>query len=292
VGQFADPVEVEKEFRAQIERALAFGIKPTHFDTHMASAGATPELFQIYLKLGKEYNTPVLLPRFFLLGLPPEARDEIISEYVLLDNIYMLGENISEKTWSESYKQMIESMKPGLNQLIVHLGFDDEEMKAICIDHDAYGAAWRQKDLDYVLSEEFKEQLKENDIQMVGWKEIKDYMQTKAGAQKAEEMEANLVHVVFFWLKNPDNTADRDKFETSLNNFIDNSKFILSKHIGTPADTDRPVIDNTWTYSLVLGFKNKEEQAKYQDEEVHKKFIEESEELWEKVLVYDSVRMN
>ena len=180
VAQHADPVEVEKEFRAQIERALAFGIKPTHFDTHMASAGARPELFQIYLQLGKEYNTPVLLPRFFLLGLPAEDRDKILSEYVLLDNIYMMGEEAAGKTWSESYRQMTESMKPGLNQLIVHLGFDDEEMKAISIDHDAYGAAWRQKDLDYVLSEEFKELLKENDIQMVGWKEIQDYMKTKA----------------------------------------------------------------------------------------------------------------
>ena len=113
----------------------------------------------------------------------------------------------------------------------------------------------------------------------------------KAGAQKAEEMEANFVHVVFFWLKNPDNMTDRDNFETSLNKFIDSSKFIMSRHIGTPADTDRPVIDNTWTYSLVLGFKDKEAQQKYQEEEVHMKFIEESEELWQKVQVYDSVRM-
>ena len=113
----------------------------------------------------------------------------------------------------------------------------------------------------------------------------------EAGAQKAEEMEGSFVHVVFFWLKNPDKKADRDKFEKSVNKFIDNSKFIMSRHVGIPADTDREVIDNTWTYNLVLGFKDKEAQDKYQEEDVHLKFIEEAGELWEKVLVYDSVKM-
>ena len=110
-------------------------------------------------------------------------------------------------------------------------------------------------------------------------------------AQQAEETDGEFFHVVFFWLKNPENQADREQFEASLKKFIDNSEFILSRHIGTPAATDRPVIDNTWTYSLVLGFKDKEAQDKYQEEEVHKKFIEEAGDLWEKVLVYDSVRI-
>ncbi len=62
VGLHADPAEVEKEIRAQIERALALGIRPTHLDTHMGSVMAKPELLQIYLKLGMEYGVPVLTP--------------------------------------------------------------------------------------------------------------------------------------------------------------------------------------------------------------------------------------
>ncbi len=62
----------------------------------------------------------------------------------------------------------------------------------------------------------------------------------------------------------------------------------MQKHIGKPAKTNREVIDNTYTYSLVLSFKNKEMQDKYQTEPGHLKFIQESEALWEKVLVYDS----
>ena len=50
------------ELRAQIERALASGIDATHLDTHMGAA-AVPELSAIYLRLGRDYRLPVLLPR-------------------------------------------------------------------------------------------------------------------------------------------------------------------------------------------------------------------------------------
>ena len=178
IASNADPAEVEKEFRAQIERAMAFGIKPTHFDTHMASAGATPELFQIYLKLGMEYKTPVLLPRYFLMALTPEERKQLESGYVLLDNILMMGAVPQDASWGEAYGRMIGQIKPGLNELIVHLGYDDEEMRAISVDHDDFGAAWRQRDLDYVLSDEFRMVLEENNIHLIGWREIQDYIRT------------------------------------------------------------------------------------------------------------------
>lgn len=106
---------------------------------------------------------------------------------------------------------------------------------------------------------------------------------------KSTSMEqGNFAHVVYFWLKNPDNQEDRKAFEASLTNFINNSEFIRTKHLGTPAATSRGVIDNTYTYCLLLTFDNKEMQDKYQVEEGHLKFIAESENLWEKVIVYDS----
>ena len=96
-------------------------------------------------------------------------------------------------------------------------------------------------------------------------------------------------HTVFFWLKEPDNKSDRAAFETSLKTFINTSVYIQSKHIGTPANTNREVIDSSYTYCLSLGFSSKENQDKYQDEPAHNMFIEESSGLWSKVVVYDSV---
>jgi hypothetical protein len=56
------PEAAEAEMREQIERALAAGIDVTHLDTHMGAA-LVPELLAIYLRLGREYRLPVLLPR-------------------------------------------------------------------------------------------------------------------------------------------------------------------------------------------------------------------------------------
>ena len=100
--------------------------------------------------------------------------------------------------------------------------------------------------------------------------------------------QGDFVHVVYFWLKEPENQEDRSSFEKSLTNFINNSEFIQTKHLGTPAATDRGVIDNSYTYCLLVTFENKEMHDKYQVEEGHLQFIEESSNLWEKVLVYDS----
>ena len=109
---------------------------------------------------------------------------------------------------------------------------------------------------------------------------------------KAQEINNDVFkHTVFFWLKNPEKKADREAFEKSLKKFIDNSLFVQSKHLGIPAKTNREVVDNTYTYCLQVTFKNKEEHDKYQAEEAHKIFIEESMALWEKVLVYDSVNL-
>jgi len=63
VGQHAKPDEAEREIRAQIERAMALGIHPTHLDTHMGSVLASPEIFAAYVKLAHEFHLPFLAVR-------------------------------------------------------------------------------------------------------------------------------------------------------------------------------------------------------------------------------------
>ena len=110
-----------------------------------------------------------------------------------------------------------------------------------------------------------------------------------AKEQEVKASKDEFAHVVLFWLKNPDNQQERKKFESSLETFIKKSKYVKTMHFGAPANTNRPVIDNTYTYCMILTFTSKEKQDKYQDEPGHKKFISESEDLWEKVIVFDSV---
>lgn len=62
VAKHASADEVEKEIRAQVERALAMGFRPTHMDSHMGTLFATPAFIQRYVKLGMEYKIPIMFP--------------------------------------------------------------------------------------------------------------------------------------------------------------------------------------------------------------------------------------
>ncbi|WP_394747470.1 Dabb family protein [Spongiimicrobium salis] len=103
-----------------------------------------------------------------------------------------------------------------------------------------------------------------------------------------KHFDANFVHTVFFWLKNPESPVDRAKFEASLSRFLENSKYAKTNFIGTPPRATREVVDGSFTYSLVVTFASAEDQDGYQKEEAHLKFIEECQDLWTKVIVYDS----
>ncbi|MDC8004236.1 Dabb family protein [Aureisphaera galaxeae] len=98
----------------------------------------------------------------------------------------------------------------------------------------------------------------------------------------------SFAHNVYIWLKQPDNEEDREAFLASLYKFLDASEYVVSSHVGAPALSDRDVVDDSFTFSIVLTFKNKEEQDLYQVEPVHVQFVEESSHLWNKVVVYDS----
>lgn len=96
------------------------------------------------------------------------------------------------------------------------------------------------------------------------------------------------IHHVFFWLKNPSSETDRSQFLEGLRSLTD-IETIKTAHIGVPANTDRPVIDKSYAYSLLLSFDDKEKHDIYQDHSIHHKFVQGCSSLWEKVLVYDSV---
>src|SRR5262249_42756546 len=70
------------------------------------------------------------------------------------------------------YKKMLEPLPPGTYQLIVHLAYDDEEMRGATWDHPNWGAAWRQQDLDLVKSQEFRDFLKDQHFTLTTWREL------------------------------------------------------------------------------------------------------------------------
>ena len=163
--------EAEREIRAQIERAVAMGIHPTHLDSHMGTLFARPDLFAVYVKVAREYKLPFLAVR------TPDAPKELLSMLTerdfLLDSLVIADPSVNPANWKAFYTNAIKNLKPGLTEIIVHLGHDDAEMQAVMVDHPDYGAAWRQRDYDAVTSPEFKKSLEDNPVILIHWSDLK-----------------------------------------------------------------------------------------------------------------------
>ena len=170
----ASAAEVETEIRNQVLRAKQFGVDPTHLDAHMGTALQRLDYFKAYLKIGHEFKLPVFIPR--ILEAPLKVKfDTIISDKdVLVDYILSASPPDFKNGFTNFYANGLKNLKPGLTYLIIHTAYDDAEMRAVTIDHPDWGAAWRQEDFNFFSSAECKKILKDNNIYVITWKEIRD----------------------------------------------------------------------------------------------------------------------
>ena len=165
--------EVEKELRAQIDRAYAIGIKPTHVDSHMGALYATPDLFRTYAKVARSYKLPFL---HFIGGADPAIVATLQPSDIVADAVIMRLQKGSIEEWRKFYLDAIRDMKPGLTVILVHLGYDDAELRAVTTGWDSWGADWRQRDYDVLTSAEFRQALKDNKVVMVTWRDVQRAM--------------------------------------------------------------------------------------------------------------------
>jgi len=148
--------EVEKELRAQIERALRSGIKIDYVDYHMGTVTRYPEFREVTERLAKEYG----------LGM---------SEY--------FGETEDTPQYSaapaakgDSLAVMINRLKPGLNLVVTHIGIDDAELGAL-LDMNTDEplpemSKNRQGELNALTSPRFGGALKARNIQLVTYRDV------------------------------------------------------------------------------------------------------------------------
>jgi predicted glycoside hydrolase/deacetylase ChbG (UPF0249 family) len=165
--------EIEKELRAQIDLAYAIGIRPTHVDSHMGALYQTPELFRTYADVARSYKLPFLF--FTALGAPTHAV-ALQSSDIAADAVIIRLQQGTPAEWKAFYVDSIRTMKPGLTVLLVHLGYDDAELRAVTVGYDVFDSKWRQMDYDVMTSPEFKQALKDNDVVLVTWRDIQKAM--------------------------------------------------------------------------------------------------------------------
>jgi predicted glycoside hydrolase/deacetylase ChbG (UPF0249 family) len=180
----AKPAEIAIELRAQIERARAAGIRFSHLDSHMATIFHTPEFVKVYTDLGKEYGVPVLSEKSsetpFGMGntAPPEFLRSI-GQDGLVDRVVSIDPGVQAKDWLDAYKKLLTPLKPGVYELIVHLAYDDDEMRGATWNHPNWGAAWRQSDFDMVRSADFQKFIRDQGFILVKWKDLARAMPAK-----------------------------------------------------------------------------------------------------------------
>lgn len=97
-----------------------------------------------------------------------------------------------------------------------------------------------------------------------------------------------LIHSVYFWLKEGLSENEKRSFVSELNK-LSAIRGIVSTFVGVPADTNRPVVERSYTYALIINFVDNGAQEAYQVDPIHKAFVEKNRPLWTKIVVFDSV---
>jgi len=179
--------EVALELRSQINRAKEFGVPLTHLDTHMGAVLSRPDLLEVYVKLGIEYNLPVLFMRdidkqqareYPALVQHAEKFGKLLEQHglPLLDRIAQFYGGDSHAERRATYIESLENLEPGINELIIHCGNADDELRAITT-----SAERRDGDRRIFMEPEIAAMIKNLGIEVVTWKQVHDMEKAAQG---------------------------------------------------------------------------------------------------------------
>lgn len=168
-----DLKELEAECRAQLERARELGVFATHLDAHgHAMQWGGEEVFGLMLRLSAEYRLPVRVGRnwFPQYGYLPRmlGRDGVV-----LDRTITIPPTVPPARWTAWYVDTIHSLAPGVTEIFLHPGYDNGELRAFAPPRLSYGAAWRQRDLDALVSPAVQAALKQPNTFLHTWRDLR-----------------------------------------------------------------------------------------------------------------------
>jgi predicted glycoside hydrolase/deacetylase ChbG (UPF0249 family) len=167
-----NPKEVDLELRAQIDRAYAMGIRPTHLDSHQYRLFDNgPDLFEVVIRIAHDYKLPVFVARDWFAD-HPYLEKTLGPADIVIDHTITIAPSVATDKWADFYKTALKNLQPGVTEFVIHLGFADDELKAATRERDTWGAAWRQRDFDFFTSPEFRQLLAAQNIKFVTWREI------------------------------------------------------------------------------------------------------------------------
>ena len=171
-NQPVNPKEVEIELRAQVERALAMGVRPTHLDSHQYRLIMNgKELFDVLLRVAHDYKLTVFVTRDWFAD-HPYLQASLGPRDIVVDHTVTIEPEVAPEKWAEFYLNALKNLQPGVTEFIIHPGVDDEELRAATRERATWGAAWRQRDYDFFNGEQFRGILKQQNIKLITWREL------------------------------------------------------------------------------------------------------------------------
>ncbi len=167
--EHADSEEVLRECRAQVERALLWGVDVTHLAPHLTSITLRPEFFDVYLELAAEYRLPIRLPSSISLNEAGfDFRGLARDEGVLFPDHF-------DHDWSSGSRQRvltsISKLQSGVTEIHVQPVIDSPEVRAlgdVCL-------GWID-DLALITGSEVRAALAAAGATLIGYRQIRDAM--------------------------------------------------------------------------------------------------------------------
>ncbi len=195
VVKHASADEVEKEIRAQLERARIMGFEPTHLDSHMGTLFAKPEFLQRYIKVGAEQHIPVMFPGGHNQAISKQMGldDNTLKQFQqtgatiwsaglpVLDDLHNVSYNWEypeavrknekehQQYATQHYIETIKALKPGLTMVIMHCSLPTEVFPYI-----TGSSHIRKGDLLAMVDPEFKKFIQREGIILTTWREVKE----------------------------------------------------------------------------------------------------------------------
>lgn len=174
----ATAADVERELRAQINRARILGLNPSHLTTHLGTLVTRPDFMEVYLRIARQEWIPAMIvevtpeqvERFRSQGYPlPDEVLALLDNYPLpkVDDLRFLGDHDSYEATKQAFLKLLGEMSPGITQVAFAPAIESEALPRIA--SDAQQRVWNAQ---LFADDEVRQALAAENVVITDWREI------------------------------------------------------------------------------------------------------------------------